>query len=397
MRTVLAEYLVTERETFLFLVDAEADEPRTERVPLTRDTLRTHITDLAAALHAGRTSSAQGPLAALIAPLARVSAPGDLIWIVPHDTLHYLPFGMLPLDGAPLAARNPSCTTPSATVMRYCQAKHDPSRRRVLAYADTAPARPLPHARRQAEGLARVFGDDAVVRLGPHATSAALDTDLGGEPARIIHFGCHGTFVPESPLRSGITLADGELTAERILGRSLRADLVTLSACESGVNARRPGDELVGLTRSLIYAGAASVLVTLWAVDELSTSLLMADFYRELAAGAGKAVALQRAQNTLRSITGDEVIRRCEREPGSYAEDIADVRFRCGDFAAARDAYGRLLDAADLDDERAVRLQAAETRSRWAASAADRAPDYTRRIYSNPYHWAPFVLVGDWR
>ncbi|WP_161628188.1 CHAT domain-containing protein [Microbispora catharanthi] len=394
---MLAEYFVTERETFLFLLDDDADAPRTERIPLTRDTLRAHTTELVSALHAHGTLPADGPLSALTAPLAQVSAPGDLVWIVPHDTLHYLPFSMLHVDGAPLAARNPLCTTPSATVMRYCQAKHDSSRRRVLAYADTAHDRPLPRARRQAEELARIFGDDAVLRLGPHATSTALDTDLGPEPARIVHFGCHGTFVPESPLRSGITLADGDLTAERILNRSLRADLVTLSACESGVNARRPGDELVGLTRSLIYAGAASVLVTLWAVDELSASLLMADFYRELAAGAGKAVALQRAQNTLRSITGDEVIRRCEQAPGSYAEDIADVRFRCGDFTAARDAYSRLLDAADPDGDRAARFLAAETRSRWAASAADRSPDYKRRIYSNPYHWAAFVLVGDWR
>ncbi|WP_328807823.1 CHAT domain-containing protein [Nonomuraea antri] len=394
---MLAEYFVTERETLLFLADADADEPRTERIPLTRDDLRAHITDLAGAVHAGKTSAAQGALAALTAPLAQISAPGDLIWIVPHDTLHYLPFSMLAVDGAPLAARNPLCTTPSATVMGYCQAKHDPSRRRVLAYADSASDRPLPHARRQAEALARIFADDTVIRLGPHATSTALETDLRLGPHRIIHFGCHGTFVPTAPLHSGITLADGELTAEHILSRSLPADLVTLSACESGVNARHPGDELVGLTRALIYAGAASVLVTLWAVDELSTSLLMTDFYHEIAAGTGKAVALQRAQNTLRSISGDEVIRRCEQAPGSYAEDIADVRFRCGDFAAARDAYSRLLEAADPHGDHAARLQAAETRSRWAASAADRPPDYQRRIYSDPYYWAAFVLVGDWR
>ncbi len=254
-RTVLAEYFVTERETLLFLLDADGDEPRTERVPLTREDLRAHTSDLTTALRAGRASSGDGPLSALAAPLAEVSRPGDLLWIVPHDTLHYLPFGMLPVDGAPLAARNPLCSTPSATVMRYCQAKHDPSRRSVLAYADTAPDRPLPHARRQAEELGRIFGDDAVVRLGSDATSTALDADLGLGPARLVHFGCHGTFVHDAPLRSGITLADGDLTAEHILHRSLRADLVTLSACESGVNARHPGDELVGLTRSLIYAG----------------------------------------------------------------------------------------------------------------------------------------------
>ena len=72
------------------------------------------------------------------------------------------------------------------------------------------------------------------------------------------------------------------LTAEEIFGLKMEVDLVTFSACETGVNEYRPGNELIGLTRALIYAGTPSVVVSLWAVDDLSTGLLMQHFYQQL-------------------------------------------------------------------------------------------------------------------
>ena len=72
--------------------------------------------------------------------------------------------------------------------------------------------------------------------------------------------------------------------------------MVTLSACETGLNESKPGDELIGLTRSIIYAGAASVIVSLWSVYDPSTRELMIEFYKELKDGKSKATALQQAQ-----------------------------------------------------------------------------------------------------
>src|SRR5262249_26891146 len=142
----------------------------------------------------------------------------------------------------------------------------------------------------------------------------------------VLHFACHGYFHPHQALRSGIMLAPGyhsvptqddteelrltegdgdawNLTAEEIFRLELRADLVTLSACESGVNERRPGDELIGLTRAFIYAGTPSVLVSLWTVDELSTSILMREFYQQLLRSeTTKVEALQRAQQHLKDL-----------------------------------------------------------------------------------------------
>lgn len=89
------------------------------------------------------------------------------------------------------------------------------------------------------------------------------------------------------------------LTAREIFNLKINAQLVTLSACQTGVNENKPGDELIGLTRAFLYAGAASVLVTLWSVNALSTEVLMKKFYTELKNGRDKATALQVAQIAL--------------------------------------------------------------------------------------------------
>jgi CHAT domain-containing protein len=79
----------------------------------------------------------------------------------------------------------------------------------------------------------------------------------------------------------------------------LKTELITLSACETGINERSQGDELIGLTRAFLYAGAPSVIVSLWSVDSKSTEELMIDFYKRLKNGDDKATALQGAQKMI--------------------------------------------------------------------------------------------------
>ena len=112
----------------------------------------------------------------------------------------------------------------------------------------------------------------------------------------IIHFSCHGSFDNIDPLSSGIELHDEVLKAREIFDMRLNTELVTLSACQTGLNKRSPGDELIGLTRAFLYAGAPSVVVSLWSVDAQSTHELMLEFYKQLKNGADKATALQKAQ-----------------------------------------------------------------------------------------------------
>ncbi|MGI5229860.1 CHAT domain-containing protein [Actinoallomurus sp. CA-142502] len=419
---LLAEYFVGEDSTLLFLARADLLQPRLEEIPLGRSQIRTLIEDVFGHAQPARTLRSREPadwvepLSQLIEPIRRMSEPRDLVWIVPHDLLHLVPMHALHVDEGPLADRNAVCYAPSAAVMRHCRAKARPGSRRVLLYADTRADLPLVHAREQATSIAGLFAADTVLRSGADATIDALEGDLGsGGPARVLHFACHGRFDPEHPLRSAILMApgadgDGVLTAERIMAMPLPAGLITLSACESGVSGRRLGDELIGLARSLIYAGAASVLVSLWAVDDLSTSLLMRGFYSGLVEGRSRAEALSLAQRRLRATSLADVIDYCSEAvatahdtmPSSVRllleRNIADARYRAGDYVAACADYERLADAVPPGLSEHRRLTAAVARSRAASRYREAAsPDYLLTPYAHPYYWAPFVLIGDWR
>src|SRR5207237_1534552 len=107
--------------------------------------------------------------------------------------------------------------------------------------------------------------------------------------ADVIHLASHAVFRHDNPLFSAIRLADGWLSLYDLYNLRLRASLVTLSACETGVNDVLAGDELVGLARGFFQAGAASLVVSLWAVDDASTAALMRHFYAYLEAGFGPA------------------------------------------------------------------------------------------------------------
>jgi CHAT domain-containing protein len=128
-----------------------------------------------------------------------------------------------------------------------------------------------------------------------------------GQEAGILHLSTHGVYDQRSPLFSNVLLAgdskeDGHLDVYEIYNRGLnlaRADLVVLSACQSNVGELSGGDEIVGLSRALIYAGTPSVIASLWSVSDESTRVLMEKFYTHLRAGKSKAGALRAAQTEM--------------------------------------------------------------------------------------------------
>lgn len=212
--------------------------------------------------------------------------------IVPHGLLHYLPFHALHNGDRYLVERRPISYVPSAAIWEVCIGR---AQRRlqagalVLAHSHGGQ---LPFARTEAATVAAVL--DSPVHEEAAATRSVLESD--GQHADIIHIAAHGRFRPDAPLFSHIELADGPLTAIDIFNLDLRASLVSLSACETGRAVLGGGDELVGLTRAFLYAGAAGLLVSQWRVDDRSTAMLMARFYHELLQGAGAAAALRSAQ-----------------------------------------------------------------------------------------------------
>ncbi len=230
----------------------------------------------------------------LIAPIARWAKPGDVVYLVPHRLLHYLPLHALTLEDEPLIARNPIAYLPSASVLPYCLAKrtHDQSATTAAVFGDSRSN--LPDARREAEQVAMVLKTKAAV--GKDVTAAAFHKAANAD---VIHFAGHAFFDVREPLKSCLALAGKDIvTARDFFGlQDLRASLVGLSGCETGVSDVRPGDELMGLTRPLLATGARSLLVSLWQVADASTGFLMKRFYANWRESPKltKAEALQRA------------------------------------------------------------------------------------------------------
>jgi CHAT domain-containing protein len=149
----------------------------------------------------------------------------------------------------------------------------------------------------EVEAVARLL-PQAELRIGAEASIAALRTL--GRDARFVHIATHGRFREDNPLFSGIRLGDQYLTLHDLYGLRLPADLITLSGCGTGLNVVAAGDELRGLVRGLLAAGARSLLVSLWDVNDRSTAEFMKLFYTALGAGRNKAAALRVAATELR-------------------------------------------------------------------------------------------------
>ena len=152
------------------------------------------------------------------------------------------------------------------------------------------------NVRDEVRTLALLF-PEATALLDEQATLSAVQARAPA--ADVLHFACHGQFRPDNPLFSSLRLGDGWLTVRDAYSLNLNCELVALSACETGVSAVAPGDELIGLARGFFSAGAPSLLLSLWTVDDESTAALMAIFYTRLHAGDGPAGALRHAQRQL--------------------------------------------------------------------------------------------------
>jgi CHAT domain-containing protein len=135
--------------------------------------------------------------------------------------------------------------------------------------------------------------------LDEQATLAALQEQA--PQCGMLHLACHGLFRADNPMFSALRLHDGWLTAADVLALDLTDTFVTLSACESGRNDGARGDEILGLTRAFLGAGAHALCVTLWLVEDEASASLMSCLYEQLATGADYTSALRRAQLVLKA------------------------------------------------------------------------------------------------
>lgn len=235
--------------------------------------------------------------AVLIAPLRQALAGVERLVIVPHGPLHTLPFHALwnAEQGRYLIETCEVTYAPSASLLAHLPS-NDVAPGAVRAVVVGVPDALAPAIAAEAEQVAAVL-DGSLLLLGDAATVDRVTSEA--LTADVVHLACHGRFSAEIPLGSGLKLADRWLTVRDVYGLHLRASLVTLSGCDTGRTAVGGGDELIGLIRGFFAAGASSLILSLWLVNDESTAELMSDFYDGWRRGASKPAALRSAQRAL--------------------------------------------------------------------------------------------------
>ncbi len=235
----------------------------------------------------------------ILAPIAEWASEYRRLIIIPHGPLHQVPFAALHDGQGYLVERFELATAPSASSLSFCLRPRGRATNHALVVAHSAGGA-LPGAVAEARAVAGLFPGESLLE-----EQVTLDNlRRGVRNADIVHLATHGVARLDVPLFSYLRLADGHLTALDCFELELDCALVTLSACESGRGVVAAGDEQIGLPRAFLYAGARSVLHSLWRIDDRATQVLMERFYAELRAGQGRGASLRNAQLAALRSTG---------------------------------------------------------------------------------------------
>jgi CHAT domain-containing protein len=389
-KTAFVEYYTTPEKVFIFIMSSEDSKPKVKVVDISSQRLTEYVNryfqEIVNFLHMPGIEETWQELAEyLIAPVLDDIVGCEMVYLIPHGLLHYLPLHALYINGKRLIERFPVAYASSVTAIKYTQRKSGERLDSCLSMGFTLN-----------ETEKELFEGEASLVANLFKTGAYLDRDatsrlLTNVDRDVIHLSCHGSFDPplyffsiDAPLveedlnkgviseesnnmfktkglslseyatiikedddtweitdgkkiymankeegvlniyalTSGLFLSDGMLTVKDIFSMNIKANMLVLSACQTGLNEQKPGDELIGLTRAFLYSGTRSIMVSLWSVSAVSTVKLMESFYNKIKnEKMSKAEALQKAQIEM------------------------------------------------MRDER----------------------------YAHPYYWAPFILIGDWK
>src|SRR5919199_345319 len=249
----------------------------------------------------------------LIEPIADLlpTDPNAPVIFIPHQSIFLVPFATLQnAQGQYLIEKHTIIIAPALQILQLThqsrQKNRQTSSQNILVVGNPTmpeignPPRqllPLPGSEQEAQIIAQLLKTQAII--GPQATKVSIVKQMLN--ARIIHLATHGLLneVKSLDMPGAIALApsgndDGFLTSSEILDLKLNAELVVLSACNTG-RGRLTGDGVIGLSRALITAGVPTILTSLWYVPDAPTAELMAEFYRQLQQSPNKAQALRQA------------------------------------------------------------------------------------------------------
>jgi CHAT domain-containing protein len=314
--TTLIEYFTTGDEILVFIISADAAKAvrrvcAANSLSSLQECLRFHLEafmlgDDYVAVHAPQILEStirqlHELYRCLVAPFVDEMRTPNLV-IVPHGGLHFLPFHAFYDGDQYLIDRFEISYAPSASVLKFCLEKDNVPAASPLLVGVTDENAPM--VAEEIARLRRMF-PDADVLLDKAATREAFMEKAG--TSSFLHIATHAIFREDNPMFSSFKLADGWCTAVDLFSMSCQTNLVTLSSCQSGITKISGADDLLGLMRGFLYAGARSLLLSLWNVNDESAAALMASFYRQWQQGATKSVALRRAMLTIR-----------ERHPSPY-------------------------------------------------------------------------------
>jgi len=327
--SALLEYVVTENQTFIFLVSLEKLKPKLEvfSLEIRRGILTKAISDFRDKISKRDlrfAGDAKKIYNLFLAPVAEQIIGKNRLIISPDAALWELPFQAL-VDGqnkyvveTAAVSYAPSLSVLAAIMNRQNKPSADST---LLAFgnpaykttvlSDEKTARPvlmnntfadLPEAERQVQALFTLYGANQS-RIFTGAKATETEFKKAAADFKILHLATHGVLDDASPLYSYILLAnaageDGRLEAREVMQMSLKANLVVLSACESGRGRIGQGEGLVGLSWSFFVAGAPTTVASLWKIESASTTEIMLDFYRQMQKNSkrlSKAEALRQA------------------------------------------------------------------------------------------------------
>lgn len=284
----------------------------------------------------------------LLKPVQESLAQHSQVYLAPSGSLFLVPFQILPFQNKPLGETHLLSFLPNASSLQYFPKIKLPTGSQALVVGN--PTGDLEAAAIEASFIAQLFQTQAL--LGSDATEKAVRRELSR--ANILHLATHGYLSEEAPLASSLALAGAsQLSLYELMGMQLEAELVVLSACETGKGSTTNGDDVVGLTRGLLAAGAKSAIVSFWSVDDASTALFMKYFYQHLQEFRSPPRALAFAQMKLRQTSQKLALR-----------DLDDS------FSSLSASTQRSL--------RGIKLE----RTKIGVG------------YEHPFYWAPFFYVG---
>ncbi|MGB7876578.1 MAG: CHAT domain-containing protein, partial [Anaerolineales bacterium] len=300
-RTLLVEFYDDGQQFWAFVLDGQSCKihPLTVNVETLKLLLNQLESNIAAGLRIETNSPAASRLtllaqrllqrlyALLLTPLELQKHARKRLILVPYGALHYLPFHLLHDGDSYLIENYEVVTLPVASLVTRASPRR-PSGALILSHSWNGR---LPHTLQEAETVQQLFGGTL------YAEEAATRSVLQAKPTQILHIATHGQYRLDQPDLSFLELADGQLYADDLLQQDLSYELVTLSACETGQANVAADEELIGLGRSLLYAGAGALILSLWQVpDSDITQTFMERLYDALSNGNSKAAALKESQ-----------------------------------------------------------------------------------------------------